>query len=279
MSIGVWLLGTRPSTLINMNVDAYLERIDYSGSREPNANTLRNLQVAHLHSVPFENLSIHAGEPIVLNDDALYRKIVEKHRGGFCYEANGAFAALLRALGFNVVMLAAGVAKGTNTVSKPTVENLRSIEFGPVFDHMALMVTLADRWLVDVGFGDSFQEPLLLDETKQQQQGNQMFCLVPDHDQRILLRKDDVDEWQPQYRFTLDSYSYTDYEDMCRFHQTSPESHFTKARICSRLTDNGRITLSDMRLITSANGEREERLLWNDDEYQQILKDQFGVVM
>jgi len=262
-----------------MNVDAYLERIDYSGSREPNANTLRNLQVAHLHSVPFENLSIHAGEPIVLNDDALYRKIVEKHRGGFCYEANGAFAALLRALGFKVVMLAAGVAKGTNTVSKPTVENLGLIEFGPVFDHMALMVTLADRWLVDVGFGDSFQEPLLLDETKQQQQGNQMFCLVPDHDQRILLRKDDVDEWQPQYRFTLDSYSYTDYEDMCRFHQTSPESHFTKARICSRLTDNGRITLSDMRLITSANGEREERLLWNDDEYQQILKDQFGVVM
>ena len=90
-----------------MNIDAYLERINYNGSREVNAETLRALQVAHLMSVPFENLSIHSGEPIVLNEDALFTKIVEKKRGGFCYECNGMFAVLLRALGFEVAMLAA----------------------------------------------------------------------------------------------------------------------------------------------------------------------------
>src|SRR4029079_80756 len=99
-----------------MDVEAYLNRINYSGSRKPSAETLRDLQVAHLRNVPFENLSIHAAEPIELDDDALFRKIVENRRGGFCYEANGLFAALLRALGFKVTMLAAGVAKGSDPV-------------------------------------------------------------------------------------------------------------------------------------------------------------------
>src|SRR5512132_486740 len=93
-----------------MDVQAYLKRINYSGSLAPTPETLRDLQVAHLRTVPFENLSIHAGEKIVLEEDALFTKIVERKRGGFCYEANGLFAGLLRALGFDVAMLAAGVA-------------------------------------------------------------------------------------------------------------------------------------------------------------------------
>ena len=112
--------------------------------------------------MPFENLSIHEGEPIVLNDDALFEKIVGRRRGGFCYELNGLFAALLRALGFEVAMLSAQVA------------NARG-EFGPDFDHMTLMVTLATRWLADVGFGDSFLEPLLLDERREQVQGERAY--------------------------------------------------------------------------------------------------------
>lgn len=80
-----------------MNVAAYLERINYHGSLSPTAETLSGLQVAHLLTVPFENLSVHAGEPIVLDDEALFEKIVGRRLGGFCYEANGLFAALLRA--------------------------------------------------------------------------------------------------------------------------------------------------------------------------------------
>ena len=112
-----------------MDIKAYLERINYHGSLAPTADTLRDLQVAHLLAVPFENLSIHAKEPIVLEDEALFTKIVERRRGGFCYEANGLFAALLRALGFDVRMLSAEVANGEGG-------------FGPAFDHMALMVSL-----------------------------------------------------------------------------------------------------------------------------------------
>src|SRR6266478_8207742 len=113
-----------------MDIRAYLQRLDYTGAIAPNAETLRLLQLAHLRAVPFENLSIHSREPIVLDDRALFEKIVSRRRGGFCYELNGLFAALLRALGFEVEMLSARVATAEESV-------------GPDFDHMTLLVTLA----------------------------------------------------------------------------------------------------------------------------------------
>ncbi len=250
-----------------MDVNAYLERINYKGSLEPTAETLRDLQVAHLLSVPFENLSIHAGEPIVLEDEALFKKIVERRRGGFCYEANGLFAALLRALGFQVSMLSAEVANAEGRFSQP-------------FDHMALMVTLEERWLVDVGFGDSFLEPLLLDERGEQRQGRRTFQIVPRDAHYILMRRDDGGEWKAEYRFDLRSYEYADYEEMCRYHQTSEQSHFTKGRVCSLAKREGRVTLSEMRLIeTTEDGARQERMLTSEEEYARVLSEHFGVRM
>jgi N-hydroxyarylamine O-acetyltransferase len=251
-----------------MDTEAYLQRINYSGSLAPTPQTLRALQVAHLSAVPFENLSIHSGEPIILDDAALFRKIVKNRRGGFCYEANGSFAALLRSLGFEVAMLAAGVARAEGG-------------FGPNFDHMTLMVTLAERWLVDVGFGDSFREPLLLDSRDEQVQGSRSFRILPDDTHLVLSRRNDGGDWEPQYRFTLQSYGFADYEEMCRFHQTSPDSHFTKGTLCSRATDDGRITLSGLRLISTSGPEptRHERTLTSEEEFQRVLRDEFGIVM
>src|SRR5215208_4215964 len=251
-----------------MNVDAYLRRINYRGSLAPTAETLRALQVAHLLAVPFENLSIHAGKPIVLEEDALFTKIVEGRRGGFCYEANGLFAGLLRALGFEVAMLAAGVANAAG-------------EFGPEFDHMTLMVTLAERWLVDVGFGDSFLEPLLLDSRVEQAQGTHSFRIDAGDSHLILMKRNESGDWKAQYRFPLQPYTFPDYEEMCRFHQTSPDSHFTKGLICSRVTEEGRITLSDKRFISTPGPQRlrEEQALSNREEYDRVLREQFGIVM
>lgn len=249
---------------------AYLERINYHGSLAPAAETLRALQVAHLLTVPFENLSIHAGQPIVLEDEALFTKIVTNQRGGFCYEANGLFAALLRALGFDVTMLSAAVANASG-------------EFGPDFDHMALMVQLDQRWLVDVGFGDSFLEPLLLDERDEQRQGSRSYQILPESNYLVLIRRDEGEEPQAQYRFTLTPHTFADYAEMCRFHQTSPDSHFTQGRICSRATETGRITLSDLRFITTSGSShqqlRQEQTLTSETEYAEALREHFGVVI
>src|SRR5215813_4358457 len=197
-----------------MDTKAYLERIRYEGPLEPTAETLRALHLAHMRAVPFENLSIHAGQPIILNNDALFEKIVTRRRGGFCYELNGLFAALLGSLGFDVAKLSAGVARPDGS-------------FSAEFDHMTLLVNLDERWLADVGFGDSFEEPLKLDFRGGQLQGGRAYQVVPGAAHYLVLQREEQGKWKNQYRFTLQSYDFPDYEPMCHFHQTSPESHFT----------------------------------------------------
>jgi N-hydroxyarylamine O-acetyltransferase len=248
-----------------MDIEAYLERINYTGPTAVSAEVLRLLQLAHLRAVPFENLSIHSGEPILLNDEALFEKIVRRHRGGFCYELNGLFATLLRSLGFEVAMLSAQVANAEGV-------------FGPDFAHMTLVVTLAERWLVDVGFGDSFLEPLLLDTNSEQMQGDRSYRIVREGERLVLSQRSNGDDWKPQYRFTLKPYQYPDYSDMCHYHQTSAQSHFTQARICSRATPEGRISLSDLRFIETAGGRKQERLI-SEEEYATMLRQQFGIVI
>src|SRR6187397_3354830 len=108
-----------------MDFQSYLQRINYRGEQTPTAATLRELHRAHLLTVPFENLDIHLGRPIVLEQGALFDKIVRRRRGGFCYELNGLFAALLYKLGFDVTMLSAGVARADGS-------------YGPEFDHLTL---------------------------------------------------------------------------------------------------------------------------------------------
>jgi N-hydroxyarylamine O-acetyltransferase len=250
-----------------VDIKAYLQRINYRGSLDPTAQTLRELQLAHLLAVPFENLSIHAKQPIILEDDALFEKIVVRRRGGFCYELNGLFAALLRGLGFKVDMLSAGVANPEGT-------------FGPEFDHMVLMVTLEDRWLADVGFGDSFREPLLLEYDREQVEAERGYKIVSNNAHLILMQRESNSEWKNQYRFTLQPYGYADYVPMCQYHQTSPQSHFTRARICTRATPEGRITLSELRLITTLrNSQRQERTLRDGEEYDLVLREHFGIVI
>src|SRR5258708_24874467 len=141
-----------------MEIDAYLRRIRYAGETEPSQNTLRSLHRSHMFAVPFENLDISLGRKIICEENRFLHKIVDERRGGFCYEMNGAFAALLRELGFQVTLLSARVSEGDG-------------RNGPEFDHMALRVELDEEdWLADVGFGDSFVEPLRLEPGLEQEQ-------------------------------------------------------------------------------------------------------------
>jgi N-hydroxyarylamine O-acetyltransferase len=151
--------------------------------------------------------------------------------------------------------------------------------FGPDFDHMTLLVALEERRLADVGFGDSFVEPLLLDERGEQRQGPRSFRIEDEGGRLLLLMKEEGGGWEPQYRFGLEPRAYADYAEMCRYHQTSPESHFTRAPLCSRLTAEGRVTLSGLKLITTKGKERTERELAGDEERAAALREHFGVEM
>jgi N-hydroxyarylamine O-acetyltransferase len=214
-------------------------------------------------SVPFENLDIPLGNKITLSVPSLYEKIVQRQRGGFCYELNGMFAWLLEQLGFNVTLHSARVFDGD--------------EPGPEFDHLVLLVQLEEHWLIDVGFGDSFLEPLPLTDNGENRQGERWYRLSKIENEWTVLRKDINSSWEPQYLFTLIHRQFADFSEMCEYHQTSQDSSFTQKRICSLATKNGRISLSNMRLIITESDTRKEMVMNGIEEYGQALQSYFGV--
>lgn len=252
-----------------MNVNDYLHRIGYAGSRKADIETLRKLMKAHLRHVPFENLSIPIGERIKLDYAWLYEKIVVRNRGGFCYELNGLFSWLLRELGYRVDLLSAGV--------RPNGPDLEA--FGPAFDHMVLKVDLDESWLVDVGFGRAFSAPLALRPDEIQVQGPESFRLTRDGDSWIYWRLDT--EWQADYRFTLTPYSLEAFENMCRHHQTSNQSPFTKRWIVTRLSPKGRETLhqdgEDFRYISTTGTVRREVIIQGFENAAILLEEIFAI--
>jgi N-hydroxyarylamine O-acetyltransferase len=244
----------------------YLHRIAYTGPREPTVETLRLVHRAHLFAVPFENLDIILGREIVCDEGSFLHKIVERRRGGFCYELNGAFAVLLRELGFAVRLLSARVPREDGT-------------YTPEFDHLALRVDLEEPWLADVGFGDSFLDPLRLGTSAEQKQDGGVFRITTENDLERVERVEPGGGWKQQYFLTQTPRRLDEFAHMCHYHQTSPESPFTRQSLCSRATAGGRITLSGRTLIVTHNGEREEQLLSSEAERQVVLREYFKVVL
>lgn len=248
---------------MGVTVDHYLRRIGLALPIGIDAEGLRALQRAHLFTVPFENLDIHQGVPIVLDEEALLEKIVAHRRGGFCYELNGAFAWLLRELGFDVEFLSAQV--------------FGRAGWGIEFDHMLLHVRLDEPWLADVGFGDNFIDPLRWVESAVQQQEVGAFRLDRSEPHWILMRSaDPAGAYEKQYRFEARHHALTDFEPGCTFHQ-SAESHFSEATLCSLARLHGRITLRPERLIEAEGGERTETPISSADQWRSTLRDRFGI--
>jgi N-hydroxyarylamine O-acetyltransferase len=253
-----------------MNVSRYLARIQYSKPLKPDVQTLQGLQLAHMLNVPFENLNIALKRPIHLTEQALWNKIIVQKRGGFCYELNGMFAWLLKQIGFEVTYLNARVYN-------------REGKLGIDFDHLALLVQIPNQsghWLVDAGFGDSFNEPLRFEEQGEQVQGLRSYRLEHASDGYITWQKNYDGIWERQYFFDLQPRKFPiDYEPACLYHQTSPQSSFTRGSIISRATPNGRVSLEERRLIFTQNGQRSERPIKDKDEYKMLLKKYFDVTL
>jgi N-hydroxyarylamine O-acetyltransferase len=252
-----------------MDVNRYLHRIACGPATCADLATLRRLQHAHLHAVPFENLDIRAGRALALDESTLFDKIVVRRRGGICYEQNTLFAALLRRLGFEVALLGAEVASAEG-------------DFGPPFDHMALLVTIgAQRWLVDVGFGDSFVLPLDLDRSGEQRQGRAAYELHLDGAWQLLTKHahGEGSTAAPSYRFQTQPREVADFEPMCRHHQTCTASHFTQLDICSLPTPTGRVTFNGHQLIETDAGVRRVTELRDAPQRHRALRAHFGVVL
>lgn len=159
----------------------------------------------------------------------------------------------------------------------------RDGQLGMDFDHLALLVRApgrSARWLADVGFGDSFTEPLNFEERGEQVQGLRAYKLEQTSDGYIMWERDYDGTWARQFFFDLTPRNFPfDYEAGCLYHQTSPESSFTRGSIVSKATPDGRITLEDDKLIVTKNGKRGERVIENEDRFHALLKELFEITL
>lgn len=250
-----------------MNVTSYLKRIDYAKPVKPDAQTLRELQAAHMRHIPFENLDIGLKRPIHLEESSLWDKLVINKRGGFCYELNGLFAWLLKQIGFDVTYLNARVYD-------------RDGNLGIEFDHLTLLVQVpgqSERWLTDVGFGDSFTSPLSFEDHNEQIQGLRAYRIENIDNCFVIWQKNYDGSRERQYFFDFKPHTFPDeYQMACLYHQTSPESPFVRGNIVSRATKDGRVSLEGGKLILTKNGKRTEKPV-SKEEYRILLKKYYDI--
>jgi N-hydroxyarylamine O-acetyltransferase len=245
------------------DIDAYFARTEYSGSRDATAQTLRAVHRAHATRIPFENLDILLGKPILLDLPSLQRKMVRNRRGGYCFEQNALLAAALEALGFGVTRLAARVRFGTNEVRPRT--------------HMVLKVEAGGKsWLCDVGFGGwGLLEPIELRDGADSKQGAWSFHLRREGEQWILSCPQ-CPVGADQFSFNLEPQLPVDYEPPNHFCATHPQSPFTQNITAQLPTENVRYILRGSELtIADASGIRTESI--NGASLLILLRERFGL--
>jgi N-hydroxyarylamine O-acetyltransferase len=259
---------TAAETLSAGEAAAHLARLGVPAPEAPTLGALASLHRAHLMRVPFENLDIALRRPIRLDLGSLFTKVVDRRRGGYCYELNGLFAALLRSLGYAVDLVSARVATAAGGLTDD-------------FDHLALVVTspeLRGSVLADVGFGDGFIEPLPLRDGVEAHDPGKDVGLVQGGQDWNYRERPAGGSWETRYVFTTTPHRLADFEPRNVWQQTSPESHFTRGQVASLLTATGRVTLSGRRLITTTHGRRDEREL-DETAVAAALSEHFGIVL
>ncbi|MBC7899250.1 MAG: arylamine N-acetyltransferase [Saprospiraceae bacterium] len=248
-----------------MNKEEYISRIGIDSNLSADLETLNLLQRHHLLNVPFENLDIHWKQPIILDTAKFYEKIVGMLRGGFCYELNGLFSELLREIGFETRIVSARVANGKGN-------------FGPEYDHAAIIVAIDDtEYLADVGFGAFTTEPLRFVLNEEQRDDTGVFRITQSDDGYYEIAKKNGDGWKSEYMFQSLGRDLSEFTKMCDFQQYSPESHFTKGKVCSLLTESGRKTLTDKSFIVTSGGEKTETPIASNEEFDRILMLEFYI--
>ena len=257
-----WCGGRSPVRIVTMEVDACLARLGIDGAVPVSPEGLEQLQRAHLTHVPFENLYVFHRRGVGTGTDWSVPKIVVEGRGGWCYEVNGAFAALLAALGFDVKWLGATVLLGDPSI---------------VPDHLAVEVALERPYLVDVGFGDSFIRPLPLDRRGPHDGGTGMYRFVFDDDSTTLVFEGPSGD-EPQYRFGPRPFSAADFDEPSQRLQTEPGLQWTEGPFATRLLEGGpdRVTLLSDRIKFRRSGTWTEEPV-SADEWDAMLDQWFGM--
>ena len=251
-----------------IDLDAYFSRIGYTGDRLPTLATLDAIIARHVTGIPFENLDVLMGKPILLDPASLQQKLVASRRGGYCFEQNGLLLLVLEQLGYQV------------TPHSARVRWLRPRDFTPPRTHLFLRIGIDGRFhIADVGVGGiSPTKSLPLTEDTPERNA---------HDSRRLIREGGLlvhqvsfgGDWTDVYEFTLEEMPPIDRELANWFTSTHPQSHFKNNLIAARATsDGGRLSLLNFEFTTRRNdGTSDVRVLASESERLDVLARHFAL--
>lgn len=248
-----------------LNIKDYFQRIGYLGNPKPDLETLKELHLLHVRTIPFENLNPLLKIPVALDMDSLWDKMVNNNRGGYCYEQNLLFAHVLQSIGFDVRPLAARVLIGReeDDISAKT--------------HMLLLVLYDGvEYLCDVGFGShSLAGPLELHSSVPQNTPLEQYKIIG-MDDHYLMYIHVRNEWRLMYRFTTEKRYLVDFKMANWYTSTYPKSHFTYSLTVARVGNNCRYTLKNNQFRTHfLGGQTEKETIYTIDRLKTVLEDVF----
>ena len=248
----------------DFDIDAYLQRINYEGEKAPTVETLKSIHHAQLYTIPFENFDIQLGRTINLNSEAIFEKLMQKSRGGYCFELNGIFLMALKSMGFDVRALLARV----HLTGTPTGRG-----------HQIELVTInGKQWIADVGFGaDTPRAPIPLELNQPTFHDGQKIRLVDAGHFGIMLQSKKNAEWIDLYSFDLSHVFPADIDYANHFTSTHPSSLFVFARVAALPIKNGTITIfnNTFKRVIADNEDVIE--LTEGQAYLNALKNHFGI--
>lgn len=253
-----------------MDLSGYLTRIGLDGRPRPDLDTLHAIVAAHNRSIPFENLDPVLGIPVAdLSAEALTAKLVERRRGGYCYEHNGLLGYVLEELGF-----------GVDRLSGRVVWMREDDAPLPAQTHNVLSVAVPGvdgRYLVDVGFGgQTLTSPIRLEAGAVQQTRHEPYRLTRAGEDHVLAAQVRGD-WQPLYTFTTEPRPRIDLEVGSWYVSTHPGSHFVTGLNVAVVTDDARYNLRGRNLAIHRSGATERVRFDTAAQVLGTLTDTFGI--
>ncbi len=247
-------------------LNKYLERIKYDGTSEPNVENLYRLQYCHLHTIPYENFDIMRGVPFTLDIDSVLDKIITRRRGGYCFELNGAFAWLLRSLGYNITEYFARFLRGKDCDM-------------PMRRHRVIRVDIgADSYICDVGVGGACPLFPLKLEADTEQHGS-TYKLGRDSVFGWIIYEKLGNDWHEYYGFTEEPQYPIDFVTTDFYCQSSPDSFFRKSNMASIRTAGGRITIAGNELRFFSGDSVLTEVIDSDKRMADVLSEYFGIVL
>ncbi|MFC6339975.1 arylamine N-acetyltransferase [Pseudomonas sp. CCM 7891] len=245
----------------------YLQRLGYDTPPAPTLQTLRSLQLRHVSTFAFETLSSLLHAPVPIDVSSVEQKVLFDGRGGYCYELNQLFLALLQELGFDARGITGRVVMG----GPPDALTSRT--------HRLSLVTVDGvRYISDVGFGGMVpSSPLQLDTEAPQATAHEPYRLSLKEDKYTLWAQV-AGEWRGLYVFDLQPQSRIDYEVGNWYVSTHPESLFLGQLKVALLAPGLRQTLNNgYYAVHYLDRDSEKRAIQDVDELMALLQDNFGI--